>query len=73
MQLTVKHDGNVYVRPRSPAPTFRPELTCPFVQVTYKVPFSAHLQKPVAVATAFLGLFALALAWKRVDIRIRRK
>ncbi|KAI0775924.1 oligosaccharyl transferase alpha subunit [Trametes elegans] len=41
--------------------------------VTYKVPFRAHLRKPLAVATAFLGVFAVAIAWKRVDIRIRRK
>ncbi|KAI0638058.1 oligosaccharyl transferase alpha subunit [Trametes polyzona] len=43
------------------------------IYVTYKVPFRAHLQKPLAVATAFLGLFAVALTWKRVDVRIRRK
>ena len=54
-------------------PTFRPSLTCPFVQVTYKVPFSAHLRKPVAVATAFFGLFALGFVSRRVDMRIRTK
>ncbi|KAH9853610.1 oligosaccharyl transferase alpha subunit [Lenzites betulinus] len=43
------------------------------IYVTYKVPFRAHLQKPFAVATAFLGVFALALTWRRVDVRIRRK
>ncbi|KAI0368147.1 oligosaccharyl transferase alpha subunit [Pilatotrama ljubarskyi] len=43
------------------------------IYVTYKVPFRAHLQKPLAVATAFIGVFAVALAWKRVDVRIRRK
>ncbi|KAI9001442.1 oligosaccharyl transferase alpha subunit [Trametes punicea] len=43
------------------------------VYVTYKMPFRAHLQKPLAVATAFVGLFVVALTWKRVDIRIRRK
>ncbi|CDO71331.1 hypothetical protein BN946_scf184908.g89 [Trametes cinnabarina] len=43
------------------------------IYVTYKVPFRAHLQKPFAVATAFIGLFVIALAWKRVDVRIRRK
>ncbi|KAI0698548.1 oligosaccharyl transferase alpha subunit [Cerioporus squamosus] len=61
----------------------RPKITLKYAQltdkhggniyVTYKVPFSAHLKKPLAVATAFGGIFALALAWKRVDIRIRRK
>ncbi|TBU32897.1 oligosaccharyl transferase alpha subunit [Dichomitus squalens] len=43
------------------------------IYVTYKVPFTAHLRKPVAVATAFIGFFALAFAVKRVDIRLRRK
>ncbi|KAL1944192.1 hypothetical protein VTO73DRAFT_3377 [Trametes versicolor] len=43
------------------------------IYVTYKVPFRAHMQKPLAVATAFLGVFALALTWRRVDTRIRRK
>ncbi|TFK87076.1 oligosaccharyl transferase alpha subunit [Polyporus arcularius HHB13444] len=61
----------------------RPKITLKYAQltdkhggniyVTYKVPFSAHLKKPLAVATAFAGVFALALAWKRVDIRISRK
>jgi len=39
------------------------------VYASYKVPFSAHLQKPKAVATAFLGLFAFALATRRIDLR----
>ncbi|KAI0650316.1 oligosaccharyl transferase alpha subunit [Trametes meyenii] len=43
------------------------------IYVTYKVPFRAHLQKPLAVATVFIGLFAIALTWRRVDTRIRRK
>ena len=43
------------------------------LQVTYKVPFSAHMRKPIAVATAFLGLFVLGFVSKRVDMRIRRK
>ncbi|OJT10161.1 Dolichyl-diphosphooligosaccharide--protein glycosyltransferase subunit 1 [Trametes pubescens] len=43
------------------------------IYVTYKVPFRAHLQKPLAVAMAFLGVFAIALTWRRVDTRIRRK
>ncbi|KAI0832298.1 oligosaccharyl transferase alpha subunit [Trametes gibbosa] len=43
------------------------------IYVTYKVPFRAHLQKPIAVATAFLGVFAFALTWRRIDVRIRRK
>ncbi|CAL1700943.1 unnamed protein product [Somion occarium] len=43
------------------------------IYVTYKVPFSAHLKKPLAVATAFLGTFVLAFAWKRIDTRIQRQ
>ncbi|TFY75832.1 hypothetical protein EWM64_g8182 [Hericium alpestre] len=42
------------------------------IYATYKVPFSAHLQKPKAVATAFLGLFALAIMARRVDLRISK-
>jgi len=43
------------------------------IYVTYKVPFSAHLKKPLAVATAFMGLFVLGFAAKRIDIRIQKK
>lgn len=43
------------------------------IYVSYKVPVSAHLKKPIAVATAFLGLFAVAFAWKRVDLRLQKK
>ncbi|THH21585.1 hypothetical protein EUX98_g8357 [Antrodiella citrinella] len=42
------------------------------VYVAYKVPFSAHLKKPLAVATALTGLFVLAFVWKRVDTRIQK-
>ena len=41
-------------------------------QVSYKVPFSAHLMKPLAVATAMMGLFVLAFAAKSVDVRIQK-
>jgi len=41
-------------------------------QVSYKLPISAHLKKPIAVATAFLGLFVLAIAGRRVDLRIHK-
>ncbi|KAH9918214.1 oligosaccharyl transferase alpha subunit [Epithele typhae] len=61
----------------------RPMITLKYAQLTdkhggniyiaYKVPFTAHLRKPVAVATAFLGVFALGLISKRVDTRIRQK
>ncbi|GJE84128.1 oligosaccharyl transferase alpha subunit [Phanerochaete sordida] len=60
----------------------RPAITLQYQQLTdkhtgvifvsYKVPFSAHLTKPLAVATALMGLFALAFAWKRVDTRIQK-
>ena len=50
------------------------DLTIVFwIQVAYKVPFSAHLKKPAAVAIAFIGLFVLAFTWKRVDVRIQTK
>lgn len=39
---------------------------------SYKVPFLAHLQKLKAVTTAFLGLFAFALAARRVDLRLTK-
>ena len=42
------------------------------VQVSYRVPLSAHLTKPFAVATALMGVFVLAFAWKRVDTRIQK-
>ncbi|PSS05379.1 hypothetical protein PHLCEN_2v3868 [Hermanssonia centrifuga] len=42
------------------------------IYVEYRVPFSAHLKKPLAVSTAFMSLFALAFAWKRVDTRIHK-
>ncbi|KZT74272.1 Ribophorin I [Daedalea quercina L-15889] len=43
------------------------------IYVTYKVPLSAHLKKPLAVATAFMGLFVLGFAVKRMDVRIQKK
>ncbi|KAI0053636.1 oligosaccharyl transferase alpha subunit [Auriscalpium vulgare] len=42
------------------------------IYVTYKVPLSAHLQKPKSVAVALLGLFAFALAARRVDFRLNK-
>ncbi|KAA1466496.1 oligosaccharyl transferase alpha subunit [Dentipellis sp. KUC8613] len=57
-----------------PAVTFKyknlTEKHAGLIYASYKVPFSAHLQKTKAVATAFLGLFALALLTKRVDLRL---
>ncbi|KAH9938268.1 oligosaccharyl transferase alpha subunit [Fomitopsis serialis] len=43
------------------------------IYVTYKVPLSAHLKKPLAVATAFMTLFVLGFAAKRMDVRIQKK
>ncbi|CCL99426.1 uncharacterized protein FIBRA_01444 [Fibroporia radiculosa] len=43
------------------------------IYVTYEVPFSAHLKKPLAVAIAFMSLFVLGFAVKRMDIRIQKK
>ena len=47
-------------------------LIIDFAQVEYRMPFSAHLKKPIAVATALMGLFVLAFTWKRVDTRIQK-
>ncbi|GJJ07075.1 hypothetical protein Clacol_001274 [Clathrus columnatus] len=41
------------------------------IYVSYRVPFSAHLKKPIAVSTAFMTLFLIALFVKRVDPRIQ--
>lgn len=43
------------------------------IYVSYKVPFSTHLKKPFAVATAFFGLFILGFIGKRIDIRIQKQ
>lgn len=43
------------------------------LQVSYKVPLSAHLQKPFTVAIAFFGLFALTLFGRRIDLTINKK
>jgi len=40
------------------------------IYVTYTVPLSTHLRKPFAVATAMIGIFALAMIARRVDARI---
>ncbi|KAJ6613452.1 oligosaccharyl transferase alpha subunit [Mycena sp. CBHHK59/15] len=41
--------------------------------VSYTVPLSAHLKKPIAVAVAFLSVFAFALVTRRIDLRIHKK
>ncbi|KAF4602444.1 dolichyl-diphosphooligosaccharide--protein glycosyltransferase subunit 1 [Pleurotus pulmonarius] len=40
------------------------------IYVSYKVPFSAHLKKPTAVATAFMGLFVLTLIGRRINLSL---
>ncbi|KAI0701804.1 oligosaccharyl transferase alpha subunit [Cytidiella melzeri] len=62
--------------------TGRPAITLKYEQLTdrhvgviyveYRVSLSAHLKKPIAVATALMGIFALAFTWKRVDTRIQK-
>ncbi|KAK0468357.1 Ribophorin I [Desarmillaria tabescens] len=60
-----------------PALTFKyKELTdkhAESIYVTYRVPLSAHLKKPVAVATAFFSLFTFALFARRIDLTISKK
>lgn len=43
-----------------------------FGQVTYKVPLSAHLQKPKVVSIAFVALFFVALLARRVDLSLSK-
>ncbi|KAI0268194.1 oligosaccharyl transferase alpha subunit [Gloeopeniophorella convolvens] len=42
------------------------------IYVTYKVPLSAHLQKPKAVSIAFGVLFVVALLARRVDLNLAK-
>ncbi|KAG7096965.1 hypothetical protein E1B28_004362 [Marasmius oreades] len=43
------------------------------IYVSYKVPLSAHLRKPAAVATVLLGLFGFSLIVRRIDLTIHKK
>jgi len=43
------------------------------IYVTYKVSLSAHLKKPLAVATAFISLFTLAFGGRRVNLSLHKK
>lgn len=45
-------------------------LTVPRMQVTYRVPFLAHLKKPIAVSIAFMLFFALGLVGRRVNLEL---
>ena len=40
------------------------------VFVSYNVPTAAHFKKPLAVATAMLGVFAIGFIARRIDPRI---
>ncbi|KAF7292485.1 Dolichyl-diphosphooligosaccharide--protein glycosyltransferase subunit 1 [Mycena chlorophos] len=42
------------------------------IYVSYKVPLSAHLKKPFAVAVAFMSVFAFGLVARRIDLRIHK-
>jgi len=42
------------------------------MQVSYKVPPSAHLKKPLAVTIAFLSLFMLAFVGRRINLTIHK-
>ncbi|KAF8450710.1 Ribophorin I [Boletus edulis BED1] len=42
------------------------------IYVSYKVPLSAHLKKPVAVGAAFMSLFMIGLVARRVDLRLHK-
>ncbi|KAF8204968.1 oligosaccharyl transferase alpha subunit [Pholiota molesta] len=41
--------------------------------VSYKVSWSAHLKKPIAVGTAFLGLFTLSMIARRVNLTLHQQ
>jgi len=43
------------------------------ILVSYKVSMSAHLIKPIAVATAFFSLFTLCMFGRRVDLTLHQK
>ncbi|KAF9075832.1 Ribophorin I [Rhodocollybia butyracea] len=43
------------------------------IYVSYKVPLTAHLRKPMAVATVLLSLFTFAMIARRVDLTIHKK
>jgi oligosaccharyltransferase complex subunit alpha (ribophorin I) len=70
--LTDKHTGMIYVSTHL-AYWVRKALNKNCVQVSYQVPFSAHLKKPVSVSAAFFSLFALAFMARRIDLRLHKK
>jgi len=68
--LTVKHAESIFVSLFFRFRLLPSEL---YYKVTYKVSWSAHLKKPLAVGTAFLGLFTLGMIARRVDFTIHQK
>ncbi|KAJ3986884.1 Ribophorin I [Lentinula detonsa] len=42
------------------------------IYISYRVPISAHLRKPMAVTTALLTLFTFAMVARRVDLTIHK-
>ncbi|KIK68178.1 hypothetical protein GYMLUDRAFT_37017 [Collybiopsis luxurians FD-317 M1] len=42
------------------------------IYVSYRVPLSAHLRKPMAVATVLFSLFTFAMVARRVDLTIHK-
>lgn len=43
------------------------------IYVTYKVPFAAHLKKPIAVTSVIFGLFVFAIGVRRVDLTLQKR
>ncbi|KAF5369896.1 hypothetical protein D9758_001057 [Tetrapyrgos nigripes] len=43
------------------------------IYVSYKVPFSVHFRKPLAVTTALLSLFVFGVFARRVDLSLHKK
>ncbi|KAF4619525.1 hypothetical protein D9613_005085 [Agrocybe pediades] len=43
------------------------------ILVSYKVSWSAHLKKPVAIGTVFMGLFVLGAITRRVNLTLHQK
>jgi oligosaccharyltransferase complex subunit alpha (ribophorin I) len=71
--LTDKHNQVIYVRARALVALFPKSHIAALMQVAYKVSLSAHLKKPLAVATAFIFLFSLAFGGRRVKLSLHNK
>jgi oligosaccharyltransferase complex subunit alpha (ribophorin I) len=67
-QVTERHTGMIYVRLH---PEFSAlQLNC--LQVSYKLPTSAHFRKPLAIALGTFGLFVLNALGRRVNTEIHK-